>query len=158
MLEVARPWNSCPGRTWILPFWRHSKHWVHSSVTCSGWPCLARGSGVGDLYRSLPNPTALWFCEDIYHFRHFKSHWSLLLLLKVQTASFSHIPMKICLPIHRHIRDLYIYMEMDTNSTPSLCTDFFFHLPWLRFGEAAPVLCCRAPGASLWPPCRISLV
>lgn len=48
-----------------------------------------------------------------------------------------------------YVRDLHIYMEMDTNSSPALRAHFFFILPSLGFREAAPLLYSSAPGAAL---------
>ena len=57
-------WQSTgTGRLWILLPWRYSRPaWT---PTCAAW-CrgLCRGIGLYDLWRSLPAPTILWFCDQ----------------------------------------------------------------------------------------------
>lgn len=56
--RVEEHWNSCSGRGWSLPFWKHPK----ATWTCpcvSRWPCLGQGWDRGS--PELPLNT-LWFC------------------------------------------------------------------------------------------------
>ena len=47
---------------WSLRPWSHSKpEWAGSWATCSSWPCLSRGVGLGNLQRCLATSTILWF-------------------------------------------------------------------------------------------------
>lgn len=42
-----------PEKLWSLHLWTYSKpSWIWPWTTCSSWPCLSRGTGLGDLTRS----------------------------------------------------------------------------------------------------------
>ena len=70
-VELLWVWQStgtgCPEGLWSLLLWRYSKPaWTWSCATWSRWICFGSGVGLGDLQRSLPTPTILWFSEKYY--------------------------------------------------------------------------------------------
>lgn len=50
------------------PLQKHSQlNWTQTWTTCSGWPCLTRSAELGNLSKSFPTSTILWFFEDHAH-------------------------------------------------------------------------------------------
>ena len=58
--------TGCPGRLWSLHPWWCSKAAAHGPGQ-HAWGGLSRGIGAGDLQRSLPTSTMLWF-YDLWSF------------------------------------------------------------------------------------------
>lgn len=56
--------TDCPERSWILPFWRHSKC-TCSYETRSRWPCCVMEVGLDDLQRSFLTLTILSFSDSV---------------------------------------------------------------------------------------------
>jgi len=62
-MRVVKPWPRLPRE--VVDPWKHSRPgWTGLWAPCSSWrcPCSLQGVGLGDLWRSLPSQSILWFC------------------------------------------------------------------------------------------------
>ena len=68
-VRVTKPWNTLPREVVECPS-PEILIWMQFWGTCSGWPCLSRGFGQGDLQKSLPSSALsviLWFLLTTQH-------------------------------------------------------------------------------------------